>query len=133
MNGTRESMMNIRRSMPPDPGMAVLVVVPGEEISAESFRVLQPLEPVRELRPIFQRRELCLRERFVIPDIGLECDFVIPRSASRNATGVEAIEDPSSEWIVSWFRSMRGLRIVSLSSLSASTADSCVVRSHPTE
>ena len=39
-------------------------------------------------------------------DSGLEWDLGTPRSASRNATGFEAIEKPRSAWMVSWSRSM---------------------------
>lgn len=62
MNGTRDSMMNIRWSMHADLGMAVPANTPGEETGAEFVRVLQRLEPVRELQPILKRLYGCLRE-----------------------------------------------------------------------
>ena len=67
----------------------------------------------------------------MITDIGLECDFVTPTSAGGDATGLEAIEDPLSGWIVSYFRSMRCLQIVSASSFTAITVDSYIARSYP--
>src|SRR5207302_11230436 len=33
---------------------------------------------------------------------GLEWDLVIPRSASRKATGLEVMDEPRSAWTVSW-------------------------------
>src|SRR6476469_4754398 len=46
---------------------------------------------------------------------GRECDFVTPRSASKNATGLDAIDEPLSAWIVSVSESMPCLAMVSAS------------------
>src|SRR3954470_22171268 len=54
---------------------------------------------------------------------GREWVFVTPRSASRNATGLDAIEEPLSAWMVNVSRSMCCLVMVSASSFSASRAD----------
>ena len=54
---------------------------------------------------------------------GRLCDLVTPRSASRNATGLEVIEEPRSAWMVSWSRPMPCLAQVSAISSSARAAD----------
>src|SRR5947207_9169950 len=61
---------------------------------------------------------------------GREWVFVTPRSASRNATGWEAIEEPLSAWMLSMSRLMRCLAVVSASSFSARAADSRSAISH---
>ncbi len=63
---------------------------------------------------------------------GREWDWVTPRSASRNATGFEVIDEPRSAWTVNWSRSMCCLTQVSAINFSASTADSPVASIHPT-
>lgn len=63
---------------------------------------------------------------------GLEWDVVTPRSASRDASGFEAIEEPRSAWMVSWSQPMFCLAMVSASNSSASSFDSRVATIHPT-
>jgi len=53
---------------------------------------------------------------------GRLCVFVIPRSASRNATGFEVIAGPRSAWIVSWCRPIPWRAQVSWMNRSASVA-----------
>jgi hypothetical protein len=43
-----------------DPGMAVLAVVPGEELLAEATGILDGAEPIGEARPVLQGLELAL-------------------------------------------------------------------------
>lgn len=57
---------------------------------------------------------------------------VTPRSASRDATDLEAIDEPRSAWTVSWSRLTCCLAIVSASSFSASLARSLGATSQPT-
>ena len=54
------------RGVHADPGVAVLVVVGGEEPLAERARVSQAAEPVREIGHVLQRLELRLGVRVVI-------------------------------------------------------------------
>src|SRR6266508_5817002 len=63
---------------------------------------------------------------------GREWVLVTPRSASRNATGLDAIEEPLSAWMVSVSRSTSCLAMVSASSFSASAADSRSATIQPT-
>ncbi len=63
---------------------------------------------------------------------GREWVLVTPRSASRNATGLLAMDEPLSAWMVNVSRSMTCLVMVSASSFSASTADSASAISQPT-
>ena len=62
---------------------------------------------------------------------GRECDWVMPRSASKNATGLEVIEEPRSAWMASWPRLICCLWQVSLISFSARAADSAVATIQP--
>ena len=64
---------------------------------------------------------------------GREWDLVTPRSASRNATGLEAIDEPLSAWMVNMSRSMPCLAMVSANSCSARAADSRSAISHLAE
>ena len=75
-----------------DPGMAVPAVVPGEELLAEATGILERAEPIGEARPVLQGLELALGIGVVVGDARAEWVLVTPRSASRNATGLELIE-----------------------------------------
>src|SRR4029453_19522080 len=50
----------------PDPGVAVLVVVPAEEPGAEGVGVLQAAEPVGELGPVLEGLELAFAVGIVV-------------------------------------------------------------------
>ncbi|OBS01036.1 hypothetical protein A9W98_22120 [Mycobacterium gordonae] len=63
---------------------------------------------------------------------GRECDWVTPRSASKNATGLLVMELPRSAWMVNWSRSMPCLAQVWRISTSASAADSRLATIQPT-
>ena len=63
---------------------------------------------------------------------GREWDWVIPRSASSSATGLDVMELPRSAWRLSWPRVMPCLAQVALMSFSAKTADSRVATIQPT-
>src|SRR5437763_12584702 len=62
---------------------------------------------------------------------GREQDWVTPRSASRNATGLEVIEEPRSAWMASWPGLMCCLAQVAAISFSARAADSPVATIQP--
>src|SRR2546430_15445395 len=63
---------------------------------------------------------------------GGECDLVTPRSARRNATGLDAMDEPLSAWMGRGSRSMFCLAMVSARSFSARILDSASAISHPT-
>ena len=63
---------------------------------------------------------------------GREWDWMTPRSASRNATGLEVIEEPRSAWMLSCPRPMPCLLQVAAISFSARAADSQVATIQPT-
>ena len=52
-----ETVMNHGRGEKTQPGMAVLVVVPGEELLRKSPRILQTPKTFREAGPVFQVRK----------------------------------------------------------------------------
>lgn len=62
---------------------------------------------------------------------GREWLLVTPRSASKKATGLEAMEDPRSAWMVNWSRSMCWLAMVSANNRSARAARSAWASSQP--
>ena len=54
------------RSEQTDAGMAMLLVVPVEELLAEGAAILDATEAIRKLRAVLQRPELALRIRVVV-------------------------------------------------------------------
>ncbi len=69
-NLLRPAEVNHLRGQHANTGMAMPLVVPGEELMTERSAVSTAAKPVREARSIFERSELALRERIVIGDIG---------------------------------------------------------------
>ena len=63
---------------------------------------------------------------------GREWDWVMPRSASSSATGLDVIEDPRSAWMLSCPRLMPCFAQVAAISFSARPADSRVATIQPT-
>src|SRR3974377_1494740 len=63
---------------------------------------------------------------------GRECDWVMPRSASRNATGLEVIDEPRQAWMLNCARPIACLAQVWRISPSASAADSRLATIQPT-
>ena len=111
----------------------MLRVVPAEEALAERPGVFDAAEPVGEVGPVLQGPKLRLRVGIVVagvgPGVGLRDAQV---GEQERATGLDAIDEPLSAWMVNVSRSMRCLTIVSASSFSASRADSRSAISQPT-
>jgi hypothetical protein len=95
------SIVDINGVLVADPAVVVLVVVPGEQPLAERSGVGEAAEAVGEVGPVLQRLELGFGVRVVVFDMGPGVVLVTPRSASRNATGLEAIDEPLSACTVS--------------------------------
>jgi hypothetical protein len=110
----------------------MLCVVPAEELLAERPGVVDGAEPVGNARPILQRLELRLGVRVVIGDLGAGVGLGDPRSASRNATGLEVIEEPRSACTVRVPGRICCLAAVSASSRSAGAACSAWATVQPT-
>lgn len=51
-------------------GMVMLVVVPGEEVLAETARILDRAKSIRIVRPVLHGFEVRFRERVVVADMG---------------------------------------------------------------
>src|SRR6266511_117313 len=126
------SMVDIDGCVPGDAGMPVLGVVPGEEALAERPGVGDGAEGVGEVGPVLQRAEVGLAVRVVIAGVRPRVGLGHARSASRNATGLLAMDEPLSAWMVNVSRSTCCLVMVSASSFSASIADSASAISQPT-
>jgi len=88
------AVVDVSGSVEPDPGVPMFVGVPAEEAVAERTGVLDAAEPLREVWPVLQGLELCLGEGLVVRAVRPGVALGHARSASRNATGLEAIEDP---------------------------------------
>ena len=58
-----------------DPAVAMLFVIPEEEVLAESSAVLDGPEPLWELRTVLERPELRFRVRVVITDMRATVGF----------------------------------------------------------
>ena len=65
----RQTVMNHSRGEKTQPGVAVLVVVPGEEFLGKRPGVLQAPKAFRETGPVLQSPEMTLRIRVVIGDM----------------------------------------------------------------
>ena len=66
LNGVSVAVVDIGRGVHPDPGMAMILVVPAVEPCAERAGVLEGAEPLGEVGPVLQGLELGLGERVVI-------------------------------------------------------------------
>ena len=73
--GGRETVVNHGRGKQAESGMAVLVVVPGEELLRKNPRILQTPKTFREAGPVFQGPEVALRIRIVIGDMRTAVGF----------------------------------------------------------
>jgi hypothetical protein len=98
--------MGGRRGHQADPGVAVLAVVPAEELAAERARLLDRVEAGGEAGLVLERLELRLRVGLSLDVYGPLCVLRTPRSASRNATGFGVFELPRSACTVSVFGSI---------------------------
>src|SRR5436853_4722879 len=58
-----------------DAGVAVLFVVPSEEVLAEGSRILDTAKLFREVRPVLQGAKMAFRIRVVVGNIGAAMRF----------------------------------------------------------
>jgi hypothetical protein len=101
VNGVDLAMVRLVRGHEADPGMVMVLVVPVEELPAETSGVLDAAEAPWEARLIFQGFEMAFGERVVVDVCGRLCERVTPRSASRNAVAFAFIGPPRSACSVS--------------------------------
>jgi hypothetical protein len=113
-------------------GVAMFVVVPGEKDLAVLPGGFDRGEPTGKSGRYFSVLNWASLKGLSSETCGGLCDWVTPRSASRNATGLEVIELPRSAWMVNWSRLMPCLVQVWRISTSASAADSRVATIQPT-
>jgi hypothetical protein len=64
-----EAVVDVGGGMQAQPGVAVFVVVPSEEVLAVSSGVFDRVEPAGEVGPVLQSLELGLAERVVVGDV----------------------------------------------------------------
>src|SRR6266404_6217790 len=127
------SVVHRLRRQQPDSRVMVLRVVPPHKFLTKSPRILDLSKALRKLRPVLQRLELALRiYGLSFETCGRLCVFVIPRSASNKATGLDVIDVPRSAWIVSCSGAMFCLPLVSPISRLANSALSRGATIHPT-
>ena len=72
----------------------MLFVVPLKELLAKCAAVLDTAETIGKFRTILQRSELALRIRIVVGDVRPAVRLGDPKSAIRNATGLDVITRP---------------------------------------
>ena len=92
-NVFRLAIVHHRRREQAQAGMAMFSVIPAKKSLTESTAILNAPETVRELRPILQGAELAFRVGLSFETCGRLCVLVTPRSASKNATGLELIDN----------------------------------------
>ena len=126
------AVVDIGGGVQAQPGMAMLLVVPRKKTwqcaRAASIEANWPGKSGRYFRVLNWASEYGLSSE----TCGRLWDWVTPRSASRNATGLEVIEEPRSAWMVSWSRPMPCLATVWRISTWASAADSRPATIQPT-
>ena len=69
-HGSSVAVMNHGGREKFDPGVAVLVVIPGEKPLTKGAAILDAAKPVREVGPVLQRAEVAFRIGVVIRNIG---------------------------------------------------------------
>ena len=94
--GGREAVMNHGGGEQTETGVAMFFVVPGEKNLAKGASILDRPETFGKARPVFQRFEVTLRVRVVVGDMRAAMGFGDPRSAIRNAAGLDFMEEPLS-------------------------------------
>jgi hypothetical protein len=77
LNVRRSAVVDVGRGVQAEAGMAVLVVVVGEEALAVGPRILDRAEPAGELGPVLQPLELRFGERVVVGDVGAGVGLVM--------------------------------------------------------
>ncbi len=97
----RNALVNDSRAHEADPGVAALMVVPVDDLTAEGVRLIQRVETSGEPGPVLRVLNCASENGLSLDTWGRECVLVTPRSASRNATDFETIAWPRSAWIVS--------------------------------
>src|SRR5258707_7356743 len=75
----RQTVMDHSRREKSQSGMAVLVVVPGEEILREGASILEGSKTLREARSIFQSPEVAFRIRVVVGNVRATVGFGDPQ------------------------------------------------------
>jgi len=79
-----------------DAGVAMLAVVPGDELLADFACVLDAGEVLGKLRSVLERFELRFGKRIMVGDVWTGVSLATPRSANYRATGSEVIAEPRS-------------------------------------
>jgi len=74
----REAMVNHGGGEQAEPGMTMLLVVPGEEVLTKSTSILDGPKAFGEARPVFQGFEVALRIGVVVGDMGAAMGFGNP-------------------------------------------------------
>jgi hypothetical protein len=91
-----EAVVDISGGMQASPGMAMYIVVPTEEILTVRPGGLDRAEPAGKSGRYFNVLNWASLNGLSLETCGRECDWVTPRSARRNATGLEVMELPRS-------------------------------------
>jgi hypothetical protein len=91
------SVVNVAGRVKAQAAMAMNVVIPNEEALAVGSGGFDRVEPAGKVGPVLQGLELRFGEQS-LDTCGREWDWVTPRSANRNATGLEVIDVPRTAW-----------------------------------
>ena len=82
--------MNVGRREKPDPAVAMLRVVPGEEPGEEGPGILERAEAVRERGPVLEGPDLGFAERVVVTHVGPGMAPLDPEVGEQEGNGLAA-------------------------------------------
>jgi hypothetical protein len=125
------AVVDVGGGVKPDAGVAVVVVVPAEELLAVGVGVLEAAEAGGEVGPILEGPELALRIRVVVADVRPRVRLGDAEVGEQVSNGLAIIGPPRSAWMVRWSRVMFCLSTASASSAWARRAFSVRASIHP--
>ena len=100
-DGLGGAVVDVGGSVQAQPAVVMIVVIPSEEGLAVPAGGLDRVEAAGKSGRYFRVLNWDSLNGLSSDTCGRLCDWVTPRSASRNATGLEVIEEPRSAWMVS--------------------------------
>ena len=98
-DGLGGAVVDVGGSVQAQPAVVMIVVIPGEGLAVPAGG-LDGVEAAGEVGPVLQGLELDSLNGLSSDTCGRLCDWVTPSPASRNAAGLEVIEEPRSAWMV---------------------------------
>jgi hypothetical protein len=89
-------MVNHGGSEKAQPGMAMIFVIPGEELPGMRARIFQASEAFRKVGPVFQRSEMALRVGIIVRDVRAAVGFGDPHVRQQKRDTFDVMDEPRS-------------------------------------